>query len=137
MLEDMLDIDVDYVELSFFWDFILYWTFISFYSFRFEIFNLLVPDSPFSIWKPMNAMNVYLDGLLEGPSGLTNVVSHLGPILDRDKRGGMYQSGEGVSERGIQMYQRERSDVSEMGFSKKFKILGNFRDYGKITYVFR
>ena len=29
-------------------------------------------------------MNDYLDGLLEGPSGLTNVVSQLGPILGLD-----------------------------------------------------
>ena len=32
-------------------------------------------------------MNDYLEGLLEVPSGLTNVVSHLGPILGRDKHG--------------------------------------------------
>jgi len=32
----------------------------------------------------MNAMNDYLDGLLEGPSGLTNDVSRLGPIWGRD-----------------------------------------------------
>ena len=32
-------------------------------------------------------MNVYLDVLLEGPSGLTNAVSLLGPILGRDKLG--------------------------------------------------
>ena len=30
-------------------------------------------------------MKDYLDGLLEGPSGLTNAVSRLGPILGRDK----------------------------------------------------
>ena len=48
MLEGMLDIDVDYVELSWFWKFILYWTSYSFCLFRFEILNPLVPDSPFS-----------------------------------------------------------------------------------------
>ena len=32
----------------------------------------------------MNAMNDYLDGLLEGPLGLINVVSRLAPILGRD-----------------------------------------------------
>ena len=35
----------------------------------------------------MNAMNDYLDGLLEGPSGLINAVSRLGPILGHDKLG--------------------------------------------------
>ena len=35
----------------------------------------------------MNAMNDYLDGLLEGPSGLTISMSLLGPILSRDKLG--------------------------------------------------
>jgi len=87
MLEGMLDIDVGYVELSWFWDFILYWTSHSFYHFRFEILNPIVPCFPFFLWKPMNAMNVYRDGLLEGPSGLTNAVSRLAPILGRDKSG--------------------------------------------------
>ena len=32
-------------------------------------------------------MNDYLDGLLEGPSGLTNAVSRLDPILGFDKLG--------------------------------------------------
>ena len=32
-------------------------------------------------------MNDYLDGLLEGPSGLSNAVSRLGPFLDCDKFG--------------------------------------------------
>ena len=32
----------------------------------------------------MNAINDYLDGLLEGPSGLTNAVSRLAPIMGRD-----------------------------------------------------
>src|SRR5688572_27851169 len=34
----------------------------------------------------MNAMNVYQDGLLEGPPGLTNAVSRLAPILGRDTK---------------------------------------------------
>ena len=37
-------------------------------------------------------MNEYLDGLLEGPSGLTNAVSRLGLILGRDKLGIRAQS---------------------------------------------
>ena len=32
----------------------------------------------------MNVMKIYRDGLLEGPSGLTNAVSRLAPILGRD-----------------------------------------------------
>ena len=47
-------------------------------------FKSLSPGFPYFLSKPMNAMNVYLDGLLEGPSGLTDV-SRRGPILGRDK----------------------------------------------------
>ena len=31
-------------------------------------------------------MKDYLEGLLEGPLGLTNTMSHLGPILGRDSQ---------------------------------------------------
>ena len=79
----MLDIDVDYVDevfvlrLKFSIDFLFILSFpLNFWS--------PSPGFPFFLWKPMNAMNDHLEGLLEGPSGLTNTVSHLGPILGRD-----------------------------------------------------
>ena len=38
-------------------------------------------------YKPMKAMIDNLNGLLRCPSGLNNAVSHIGPILGRDKFG--------------------------------------------------